>query len=130
MREPYYEDTIDKMEVDEDPVTTFGQLILLAADMTVPQMVSVVNLMDQESASKYDENELENNSNKIKCTTKTLGYKAYGADNIIMFIQLMREEDAAVVKQVKTCRIPRSTAYEILQQWKESDGTAVSIGYV
>lgn len=55
--EPYFEDVIDEMDVDEDPVTTFDKLILLADDLIVPQKISVKDDMEQESVSEATEND-------------------------------------------------------------------------
>ena len=127
MREPYFEEVIDEMDVDEDPATTFGKLILLADDSTVPQQISVNDEMEQESGSEEVENDAENSDINLS-SHQTTGYKAYGPDNIRMFLQLMQEEGHSVAKHAKTCFIPRSTAYEILKQWNESDGTVIPIG--
>lgn len=123
--EPYFEDVIDEMDVDEDPVTTFDKLILLADDLIVPQKISVKDDMEQESVSEATENDIISRD-----TPQTTGYKAYEPDNIRMFLQLMQEEGPSVIKHARTCFIPRSTAYEILKQWNESDWTAVPISCV
>lgn len=128
--EPYFEDVIDEMDVDEDPVTTFDKLILLADDLIVPQKISVKDDMEQESVSEATENDKKENDIISRDTPQTTGYKAYEPDNIRMFLQLMQEEGPSVIKHTRTCFIPRSTAYEILKQWNESDWTAVPISCV
>ncbi|KAG2192201.1 hypothetical protein INT47_005378 [Mucor saturninus] len=126
MRELYFEDVIDEMDVDEDPVTTFGKLILLADDSTVPQQISIDNEIEEERVSEAIENEVD--SNISLRTLQTTGYKAYEPDNIRMFLQLMQEDGPSVAKHARTSLIPRSTAYKILKQWNESDGTVIPIG--
>ncbi|KAG2192018.1 hypothetical protein INT47_008244 [Mucor saturninus] len=105
MREPYFEDVIDEINVDEDPATTFGKLILLADDSTVPQQISIDNEIEEESVSEAIENDV--NSNISLRTPQTTDYKAYGPDNIRMFLPLMQKEGPS---------------------WNESDGTVIPIG--
>ncbi|KAI8094820.1 uncharacterized protein B0P05DRAFT_461771, partial [Gilbertella persicaria] len=54
----------------------------------------------------------------------------YGPENIRRFIELVQEEGGSIVKHAKTCLIPRSTAYETLKQWNESDGTVIPVGCI
>ncbi|KAG2196659.1 hypothetical protein INT47_012118 [Mucor saturninus] len=106
MREPYFEEVIDEMDVDEDSDTIFGKLILLANDSTVPQEISVIDEMKQECRLEEVENDAENSDIHLS-PHQSIGYKAYGPDNIRMFLQTMQEEG---------------------RNWNESDGTVISIG--
>jgi hypothetical protein len=96
---------------DEDLAFTYGKLLLLADDRTVPQEME--DDIVPEDVPIVPEN---NDSNKVP------SYKAYRLDNIKQFIHLMQEEGGYVAKYAKACFIPRSTAYEILKQWNENDG--------
>jgi hypothetical protein len=89
----------------------------LADDRTVPQEMEDDIVLEDVPLVPED-----NDSNKA------LSYKAYGLENIKQFIHLMQEEGDSVAKHAKACFTPRSTAYEILKQWNESDGTVIPVG--
>ncbi|KAG1473867.1 hypothetical protein G6F56_000699 [Rhizopus delemar] len=114
MKEPYFGEVSDDMELDEDPATTFEKL----------------ENSDEELGNAFDCH-LEKSSVNINATSsETFAYKAYEPDNIKMFLEPMQEEDAKVAKHAKMCFIPHSTAYEIPKQWNEGDGTVVPIGCI
>ncbi|CEG78602.1 hypothetical protein RMATCC62417_13181 [Rhizopus microsporus] len=117
MNETQVEEMIEEMDLDKDPAFTYGKLLLLADDRTVPQEME--DDVVPEDVPPVPEN---NDSNKA------LSYKAYGLENIKQFIQLMQEKGGSVAKHAKACFIPRSTAYEILKQWNESDRTVIPVG--
>lgn len=116
------------MDIDEDPAFTYGKLLLLADDQTVPRKVV-------EDAAIGENNEQDVNAQKEtsvfdsehKDSTKFLPYKAYGPENIKRFIQLVQEEGGSIAKHAKACLIPRYAAYEIFKQCNESDRTTTPI---
>ncbi|KAG2202889.1 hypothetical protein INT47_008921 [Mucor saturninus] len=99
MREPYLEEVIDEMDVDEDSDTIFGKLILLANDSTVPQEISVNDEMKQECRLEEVENDAENSDINLS-PHQSIGYKTYGPNDIRMFLQPMQEEGHNVAKHV------------------------------
>ncbi|GAA5811948.1 hypothetical protein MFLAVUS_005395 [Mucor flavus] len=106
------EETVEEMDIDEDPAFTYGKLSLLADDETVPRKET--NVFDSEH----------------KDSTKFLPYKAYGPENIKRFIRLVQEEGGSIAKHAKACLIPRSAAYETLKQWNDSNGTVIPVGCI
>ncbi|GAA5808718.1 hypothetical protein MFLAVUS_002113 [Mucor flavus] len=116
------------MDIDEDPAFTYGKLLLLADDQTVPRKVVEDAAIDENNEQDVNaQKETSVFDSEHKDSTKFLPYKAYGPENIKRFIQLVQEEGGSIAKHAKACLIPRSTAYEILKQWNESDGTAIPI---
>jgi hypothetical protein len=102
---------------DEDPAFIYGKLLLLADDRTVPQEIED-DIVPEDVPLVPEDND----------SNKALFYKAYGLEDIKQLIHLMQEEGSSVAKHTKVCFIPRSTAYEILKQWNESDGTVILVG--
>ena len=52
-------------------------------------------------------------------------YKKYGQDQIERFIRLKQEEGLSIPKAAAQCGIPRSTAYELINEFNSSDGTVL-----
>ncbi|KAG2212939.1 hypothetical protein INT45_009796 [Circinella minor] len=52
-------------------------------------------------------------------------YKKYGQDQIERFICLKQEEGLSIPKAAAQCGIPRSTAYELINEFNSSDGTVL-----
>lgn len=133
MSETFYEDSVDEMDLDEDPAITYGRLVLLA-DVPREAVDSIVHQLENEEEDTQNEalEEVETEKElrlvEEDAGYKRLTYKAYEPENIKKFIQLMQEEGATVAKHAKSCFIPRSTAYEILKQRNESDGTVIPTG--
>jgi hypothetical protein len=148
MSEPFVEQLIEHMDIDEDAAYTYGRLQMLANDTTVLQAPKDIETYAATEIQEVDESivpESENESdseieNKINegslhfegiTKSKQQIYKAYGQDDIRRFIHLMQEEGGSVAKHAKhakTCFILRSTAYEILKQWNNGDGTVIPKG--
>ncbi|CEP10225.1 hypothetical protein [Parasitella parasitica] len=116
MSEPFVEQLIEHMDIDEDSAFTYGRLQMLANDTTVLQAPKDIETYAATETHEIDESivpESENGSdpeieNKIdegplhfegNTKSKQQVYKAYG-----------------------------STAYEILKQWNNGDGTVIPKG--
>ncbi|KAG2225062.1 hypothetical protein INT45_003262 [Circinella minor] len=56
-------------------------------------------------------------------------YKKYGQDQIERFIRLKQEEGLSIPKAAAQCGIPRSTTYELINEFNSSDGVSNSQGY-
>ncbi|KAG2212024.1 hypothetical protein INT45_014152 [Circinella minor] len=52
-------------------------------------------------------------------------YKKYRQDQIERFIHLKQEEGLSILKAAAQCGIPRSTAYELINEFNSSDGTVL-----
>jgi transposase len=74
----------------------------------------------EESAEDLTEEEMERVSVK-----KSQKYKKYGQDQIERFIRIKQEQGLSVPKAAALCGIPRSTAYELLNEFNSSDGTVL-----
>ncbi|CEP10623.1 hypothetical protein [Parasitella parasitica] len=55
----------------------------------------------------------------------TKRYKKYGQDQIERFIHLKQEDGWTIPKAAALCGIPRSTAYELINEYNASDGTVL-----
>lgn len=122
---------VEEMDIDEDPAFTYSKLLLLADDQTAPRKVvedAAIDENNEQDVNAQKETSLFDSEHKD--STNFLPYKAYGPENIRRFIELVQEEGGSIAKHAKACLIPRSTAYEILKQWNESDGTVIPLGCI
>jgi transposase len=55
--------------------------------------------------------------------TKTKTYKKYGPEQIARFTHILQETGATVPKAAEACGIPTSSAYKLLSQFNDSNGT-------
>lgn len=119
-----YEPNTNIMEVDdessdeemdsESTAMAYGQLILLADTDT---MVGP-EILHEEAMEEINEEKIK----PIK-TEPNEKYKKYDEESIKRFIDMVGEEGPGVAKAAEICNIPRSTAYELLDQWNASSRT-------
>ncbi|PHZ12081.1 uncharacterized protein RHIMIDRAFT_237897 [Rhizopus microsporus ATCC 52813] len=79
--------------------------------------------LDEDHAFTYDK--------LMSLTDDTVAFPEMEDDVVPQNVPLASEDSdkgGSVAKHVKACFIPRSTVYEILRQWNESDGTAIPVG--
>ncbi|KAI8890610.1 hypothetical protein K501DRAFT_265605 [Backusella circina FSU 941] len=117
MSEPYMEEVVDEIDLDEDPAFTYAE-----DEDVVPEMQGKFkpeNETDEGSfVVAYDDN------------NQQLAYEAYRPESIKKFIRLLQEEGGSVAKHAKSCFIPRSTTYGTLKQWNEGDETVILPGCI
>lgn len=57
--------------------------------------------------------------------TKTKKYKKYSPEQIARFIHIVQETGDTVPKAAEACGIPTSSAYKLLNQFNDSNGTVL-----
>jgi hypothetical protein len=132
MSEPYMEEVVDEIDLDEDPAFTYGKLVLLADDRTMPQKAEDGDVGPEMQGKFKPENETDEGSFVVAYDNNNhqLAYEAYRPESIKKFIRLLQEESGSVAKHAKSCFIPRSTAYGTLKQWNEGDETVIPPGWI
>ncbi|KAI9477914.1 MAG: hypothetical protein EXX96DRAFT_484148 [Benjaminiella poitrasii] len=52
-------------------------------------------------------------------------YKKYTPEQVRMFIQIMQDEGTTVPKAAVRCNIPRQSAYRLLKEFNDSNGSVL-----
>ncbi|GAA5795145.1 hypothetical protein HPULCUR_000498 [Helicostylum pulchrum] len=102
------------MEVDEVAVE-FGDIEMLKGNEYL-----VEGIYQNAEDEKMEEMVLELG---VMTITKTKTYKKYGPEQIARFIHILQETRVTVPKAVEACGIPTSSAYKLLNQFNDSNGT-------
>lgn len=108
-----YEDSADEMDF-ENTAIEYGNIEMIV-DFDETKKTENVE-MTEVIASITDEIQI------VSIQTKKR-YKKYGQDQIGRFIKIKQEEGQSIPKAAALCGIPRSTAYELINEFNASNGT-------
>ncbi|KAG2200873.1 hypothetical protein INT46_006435, partial [Mucor plumbeus] len=110
------EDSSDEMDI-ENIAHEYGNIETLI-DFDTAEQIRVTRMEDVIEDITLDIQALD-------VSKKTQAYKKYNADQIERFIRIMQEEGLSVPKAAEVCGIPRSSAYQLRNEFNAGNGTVL-----